>query len=279
MCGRYSLTTTRVDLARELGLPLEAVPEELVPRWNIAPTQPVPALRHGLRLDLLQWGLVPHWSKDPSIGSRLINARSETIDEKPSFRDAFRARRCLIPADGFYEWKPPAADEGGAAAAEAGGAAGAGGADAKTRRKSGRARVKTPYYIRLKSGGVFTFAGLWAFWRGGDGSGIASCTIVTGEPNEMVAGVHDRMPVIVPPENRDAWLDPDHDDPESLRQLLRTFPAAAMEMYPVTRHVNTPAHDDAACIEPASEDGGDDGDRSGGGDRKPPPGGTLPLFD
>jgi putative SOS response-associated peptidase YedK len=277
MCGRYSLTTTRVDLARELGLPLEAVPEELVPRWNIAPTQPVAALRPGLRLDLLQWGLVPGWSKDPSIGSRLINARAETLDEKPSFRDAFRDRRCLVLADGFYEWKPADADANADANADAS-ADEASGAGVKGRRKGGRSRGKTPYYIRLKSGGVFTFAGLWAFWRGRDGSEVASCTIVTGEPNAMVAAVHDRMPVIVPPENRDAWLDPDHTDPESLRQVLRTFPEDTMEMYPVTRHVNTPANDDAACIEPAPGDP----DRDDGDDDRnpePPPGGTLSLFD
>ncbi|MBZ0268807.1 SOS response-associated peptidase, partial [bacterium] len=259
MCGRYSLTTTRVDLARELGLPIEAIPEEFAPRWNIAPTQPVPALRHGLRFDLLQWGLIPEWSKDPSIGSRMINARAETLDEKPSFRDAFRKRRCLVPADGFYEWKPGTPAAAGAEGGQ-GGAAGA-----AKRRRSGRA--KTPYYIRMKSGGVFTFAGLWAFWRGADGHGIASCTIVTGEPNPMVATVHDRMPVIVPPEHREAWLDPEHRDPESLRPLLRTYPEDVMEMYPVTRHVNTPANDDAACIEPAPEGEGDD----------PPATGTLPL--
>lgn len=240
MCGRYSLTTTRYDLARELGLPLDAVPEELVPRWNVAPSQGVPVLRQdaALRLDMMQWGLVPHWAKDPAIGNRMINARAETLDEKPAYRDAFRSRRCLLPADGFYEWAPA----------------------------PGRG-PKTPHYIRLKGGGVFTFAGLWSRWRAPDGTPLLSCTIVTSEPNELVANVHDRMPAILPADRRAAWLAPDHDDPESLRPLLATLPADLLEMIPVSRHVNSTDHDDPACIEPAT-----------GTDDEVPPGGNLSLF-
>jgi putative SOS response-associated peptidase YedK len=227
MCGRYSLTTTRVDLARELGLPVDLIPAELVPRWNIAPSQPVAVLRHrdGVRLDLLQWGLIPTWADDPAIGNRLINARSETLSEKPSFRDSFLRRRCLVVADGFYEWAKPE-----------------------------RGRTKTPFFIRMRSGGVFTFAGLWSRWRLPGRDEIESCAIVTGEPNDLVAPVHDRMPVILPPDRREAWMDPDHQDADSLRSLLRTFPENEMEMYAVGRHVNSPANDDPACIEPAGDE-------------------------
>ncbi len=240
MCGRYSLTTTRYDLARELGLPLDAVPEELVPRWNVAPTQPVAALREddGLRLETMQWGLVPHWAKDPSIGGRMINARSETLAEKPAFRDAFRRHRCLIPADGFYEWAP-----------------------------AGRGRPKTPYHIRLRKGGVFTFAGLWSRWRAPSGEWLHSCTIVTSEPNELVAEVHDRMPVILPEDRREAWLARDHDDPESLRALLTPLPAELLEKVAVSRRVNSPDYDDPECLAPAT-----------GTDDEVPPGGNLSLF-
>lgn len=234
MCGRYSLTTTRVDLARELALPLAAIPEDLLPRWNIAPTQGVAALyrEDGLRFDLMQWGLVPEWAKDPSIGNRLINARSETLDEKPSFRDSFRDRRCLVVADGFYEWKASSSGRG----------------------------PKTPFFIRLKNGGVFTFAGLYARWHRRDRSDLVTCAIVTCEPNELLAEVHDRMPVILPEANRDAWIDPGHREPESLRALLRAFPAEQMEMYPVSRHVNSTTHDDPACVERVTmdEEPGDD---------------------
>jgi putative SOS response-associated peptidase YedK len=227
MCGRYSLTTTRHDLARELALPIEAVPVDIVPRWNIAPTQPVAALRSegGLRLDLLQWGLVPEWARDPSTGNRPINARSETLAERPTFRDSFRDRRCLVVADGFYEWAPVA---------------------------GARRGPKTPYFVRLRRGGVFTFAGLWSRWRGRGKDELLTCTIVTCPPNELVASVHDRMPVIVPEANRAAWLDPDHRDPDSLSALLRAYPAEQMEMYEVSRHVNSTAHDDPRCVERAA---------------------------
>jgi len=228
MCGRYSLTTTRHDLARELGLPIDMIPEDLVPRWNIAPTQPVVTLHRedGLRLDRMQWGLVPEWAKDPSIGNRLINARAETLDTRPSFRDSFRDRRCLVVADGFYEWRASPSGRG----------------------------PKTPFFLRRRGGGVFAFAGLWSRWRRRGRDDLLTCSIVTCEPNELVAGVHDRMPVILPESNRDAWIDPAHREPGSLRQLLRAYPAEQMEMYPVSRHVNSPDQDDAACIEPVADE-------------------------
>ena len=229
MCGRYSLQTTRVDLARELGLPEAALPD-LPARWNIAPSQPVPVVRHpeGTRggrpeIAIVTWGLVPEWASDPRIGNRLINARRESLASKPSFKDSFLGRRCLVPADGFYEWVP----------AEPRG-------------------PRVPHYIRLRSGRPFTFAGLWSRWRAPTDERLETCTIVTGPPNDLVAPLHDRMPVILPEGARDAWLDPDMRDPAALSDLLAVFPADEMEAYPVSRHVNSPDHDDASCAEPLS---------------------------
>src|SRR5262245_33896326 len=174
MCGRYSLATSRgqlADLFRLAGGP------DLPLRYNIAPTQPVPVVRaagDGRALALARWGLIPHWASDPAIGNRMINARSETVAEKPSFRDAFRKRRCLIPATGFYEWL-----------AQAGG--------------------KQPYHFRLHDGRPFAFAGLWERWDRG-GEPVASCARRTTEVNAVVRPVHGRMPVIMPPEHFAAWL-------------------------------------------------------------------------
>ncbi|GJM45405.1 MAG: DUF159 family protein [Gemmatimonadota bacterium] len=236
MCGRYSLTTERHDLARELGLPLDAIPEDYAPRWNVAPSQSVAALRdrdQGIRFDWLQWGLLPDWVSDPSGARRPINARSESLAQKPSFRDSFRRRRCLIVADGFYEWAPT----------------------------PGRRTAKTPYFIHLKSNEPFTFAGLWSRWRGKTGDELHTCAIVTGEPNELVAGVHDRMPVIVPRERREAWLDPEHQDPTTLAHLLQPLAADLMTLHPVSTHVNAPRNDDPECVAPLPESGPPDDDR------------------
>ncbi len=227
MCGRFTLIARRDDLARDLGIPREAIPEDLKPRYNIAPSQPVPILLDDgeIRFALFQWGLVPHWAKDPAIGNRMINCRSETITEKPTFRGPFRKQRCLIIADGFYEWF---AQEKGTA--------------------------KIPYYIRMKSGRPFTFAGLWSRWTAPDGEELLTCTIITGEPNEMISEIHHRMPIIVPPDHRTAWLDPEQKSEEYLLGLLRPYDPEAMEMFPVTRWVNSPAHDDPQCVEPAPEE-------------------------
>ncbi|MFN8178779.1 MAG: SOS response-associated peptidase [bacterium] len=233
MCGRYSLQTKRVDLARELALAEDEI-LDLPARWNIAPSQPVPVLRRGETADrasrplmaLHVWGLVPAWAKDPRGGGRLINARRESIATRPSFRDAFfEGRRCLVIADGFYEWAPI---------------------------KPGGPRM--PHYIRLKSGQPFTFAGLWARWRSPSDEPLDTCTIVTGPPNEAVRPLHDRMPVILPAEEREAWLDPDQHDERALLAILDVFPADRLESYPVSRHVNSPDHDDASCIVPFTED-------------------------
>ncbi|MCH7813503.1 MAG: SOS response-associated peptidase, partial [Planctomycetes bacterium] len=174
------------------------------------------------RLELLRWGLIPSWAKDPAIGARMINARSETAAEKPSFRAAFRRRRCLLPADGFYEWQ-----------------------------RSGR--VKQPYYIRLKHGPPFALAGLWEQWHSPDGSLVETCTILTTEPNELVKPLHNRMPVLLTPDVFDLWLDPAMTDPARIQPLLRPCPPEQMIAQPVTTHVNSPRNDDPACIQPLDD--------------------------
>ncbi len=221
MCGRYTLKTPVEELAEEFGF--EASSVELPPNYNVAPTQEVAAvLEEGgeRRLELLRWGLIPSWADDPGIGSRMINARSETAPEKPSFRRAFRERRCLIPADGFYEWQ----------------------------RTNG---AKQPYYIRMKEGHPFAFAGLWESWKDGSGPEIHSCTILTTKPNALAAEIHDRMPVILPHGAYDAWLDPEAERDE-LYGLLAPYPEDEMEAYPVSRFVNSPQNNDPRCIEPAA---------------------------
>lgn len=225
MCGRYSLITQRQDLARALDIAEHVVLDDLESHWNVAPTQPVPALVQGDRLEMrrFRWGLIPHWAKDASIGARTINARRESAATKPSFRDSFRRRRCAVIADGFYEWKPI----------------------------EGR---KVPHYFRLRSGDAFTFAGLWDHWTNPDGEPIESCTIVTTTPNELVADVHDRMPVMLDAGSRARWLDPDQQDESVLQTLLEPFPADAMERFPVSRAVNSPRNDGPECLEPPEEE-------------------------
>jgi putative SOS response-associated peptidase YedK len=223
MCGRFTLTIDPAQL--RLALPWLDVPEatNFTPRYNISPTQPVAVVpndgKH--RLDFFTWGLIPSWAKDPSIGSNLINARGESVAEKPSFRTAFKRRRCLILTDGFYEWQ-----------------------------KSADGKSKTPMYIRMASGQPFAFAGLWEWWTppGGDGSEIRSCTIITTEPNSLMAPIHNRMPVILPPETYEAWLEPSEQRPENLLPLIRPYPAEAMMAYPVSKLVNSPANDRPACV-------------------------------
>ncbi|MDP8952934.1 MAG: SOS response-associated peptidase [Actinomycetota bacterium] len=196
---------------------------EVPPSYNVAPTQEVAAvLVEGgeRRLEMLRWGLIPSWADEPQIGSRMINARSETVSEKPSFRGAFRKRRCLIPADGFYEWQRT--DNG-----------------------------KQPYHIHARDGSPFAFAGLWESWSGDEGE-IRSCTILTTEANEVVGEVHHRMPVIVAPEDYETWLDPDLHDADWLAPLLTPYPSEALEAYPVSRFVNNPSNNDERCVEPAA---------------------------
>jgi putative SOS response-associated peptidase YedK len=223
MCGRYMMTSP-VEAVRRLLLVDERL--NLPPRYNIAPSQDVPIVRlrkdrSGRELALVRWGLIPYWSKDAKIGARLINARAESIATKPAFREAFARRRCLVPANGFYEWE-----------------------------KRGRARQ--PWLIRARDGGLLTFAGLWEHWRDPAGGTIASCTIITGEPNPLVARLHDRMPVIVPAEDHERWLS---GDPETALGLLRPFPEDQLEAFPVSPRVGSPAHDDPDLIEPIARQG------------------------
>lgn len=221
MCGRYTLASPTERLAEEFGV--DAASIELAPNYNVAPTQQVAAvLDEGgqRRLEVLRWGLIPPWADDPGIGSRMINARSETAPGKPSFRRAFRERRCLIPADGFYEWQ----------------------------RTNG---AKQPYYIHMEDGRPFAFAGLWESWSKGGEAEIRTCTILTTGANALVGEVHDRMPVILAHDAYDVWLDPASERDE-LTGLLAPYPVDEMEAYPVSRFVNSPSNNDPRCIEPAA---------------------------
>lgn len=225
MCGRFTLRTASSEVARQLGL-LD-VPE-LTPRYNIAPTQSAAVVRHaagapsGRELVWLRWGLVPRWAKDASIGSKMINARAETVAEKPSYRTALRRRRCLVPADGFYEWQ-----------------------------KHAGTRQKQPYHIARADGGVFALAGLWERWDQG-AQPLETFTIITTEANELMRPLHARMPVILPPEAYAAWLDPAVDDPARLAALLRPWAGEDYRATPVSTRVNSPSHDDAGCLAPAT---------------------------
>lgn len=222
MCGRFTLTVDPAQL-REVFSWLD-IPDELTPRYNIAPTQPVAVVPNDgkNKLDFFIWGLIPSWAKDPQIGSRMINARAETLAEKPSFRNAYRRRRCLVLADGFYEW-----------------------------RKEPGGKTKTPMYIQLESREPFAFAGLWEVWYSKDGDKILSCNIITTEPNELLIKIHNRMPVILPPDTYQEWLAVDEQDPEQLDHLLRPYPANELIAFPVSRQVNSPQNDSPELIIPA----------------------------
>ena len=227
MCGRYTVAVSAKELWEELGLEGEP-PSDLEPRYNVAPSQEVPAVvdRDPTKLTNLRWGLVPFWAKDPSIGHKMINARAEGIEKKPAFRHAFEKRRCLIPASGFYEWE--------------------------RRGGTGKKGVKQPHYITLESGRPLTFAGVWEVWRDADGKRIASCAIVTTDAKGEIGKIHDRMPVILPPDAREVWLDREASQ-EDLIALLRPFPASKLAHHPVSKVVNSPANDVPECIEPVEE--------------------------
>jgi putative SOS response-associated peptidase YedK len=220
MCGRYTLRTPVDTLAEQFDL--DEYPSSLTASYNIAPTQEVAAVvaeDEKRKLEILRWSLIPSWADDPSIGSRMINARAETVSEKASFRGAFKRRRCLILADGFYEWQ-------------------------KT------SNGKQPYYIHMEDGSPFAFAGLWEDWK--NGIKVRSCTIITTEANKLVGEIHNRMPVILPPEDYELWLDPDFDEKEPLTSLLKPYPDEAMEAYSVSRKVNRPTNNEPSCVEPAA---------------------------
>ena len=219
MCGRYSLHTNPEVIA--LYFKLGLLPE-IKPRYNIAPSTNVLIVRQdekkGRIADLYRWGLIPGWAKDPAIGNKLANARGETVAEKPSFRNAFKRWRCVIPASGFYEWK---ALKGG----------------------------KQPYYVHPKKQELFGFAGLTELWQGPDGP-VHSCAIITIGPNALMKDIHNRMPVILKPEDYLTWLDPNNQATAELKQLLKPYPAEAIAAHPVSMRVNTPKHDDPALVEP-----------------------------
>jgi putative SOS response-associated peptidase YedK len=242
MCGRFTLSQSATTLAQTFHVEIT----DWEPKYNIAPTQMVWAVLYDQtsekrKLEQLRWGLIPSWAKDPGMGAKLINARSETVAEKPAFRSAFKRRRCLIVADGFYEWQ----------------------------QRDGK---KQPFYFRLKHGEVFGFAGLWEEWQGSQkettgerGSQeeppkggthsentISSCTILTTRANELLEPVHDRMPVILHQKDYDLWLAPQVQTPEMVQQLLQPYPSEAMTAYAVSTIVNNPKYDRPDCIQAVS---------------------------
>lgn len=200
---------------------------DLKPRYNIAPSQNAPVVMvegEGKRLRMMRWGLVPSWANEAAIGNRMINARSETLAEKPSFKKSLKQRRCLVLADGFYEWQAP---------------------------KEGKGR-KTPMRILLKSREPFAFAGLWDIWKDPDGEELLSFTIITTQANDLIKGIHERMPVILAPEEEEIWLKSGPDETARLLSLLDPYPAKAMDVYEVSTAVNSPSNDRKECIEPVA---------------------------
>lgn len=222
MCGRFTLRSSPKAIAEVFGL---AETPHVEPHFNIAPSQSVAVVReqpdHQRELVHLHWGLIPFWADDPSIGNRMANARCETAATKPSFRRAFRSRRCLVVADGFYEWQ----------------------------KTDGR---KQPYFIQMKDHRPFGMAGLWERWDK-EGGPIESCTILTTDANDLMMPIHERMPVIIPPGEFDLWLDPSQHDEKKLSGLLRPFDSKTMTAYPISTQVNNPKNDVVTCIEPLEE--------------------------
>lgn len=222
MCGRFRLGKGRQALKKYFGAANEV---EWEPRYNIAPTQDIVTVRQDAatpqrQLSLMRWGLIPSWSKDASGAAKMINARCESAADRPAFAQALELRRCLIPADGFYEWQ-----------------------------RMGKS--KQPYCIALANDDIFAFAGIWERWKAPDGNWIKSCSILTTSANELVRDVHDRMPVILPPESYDLWLDPGFKDRDGIADLLKPMSAAAMKKYPVSTRVNSVDNDDAECSAPS----------------------------
>lgn len=220
MCGRYFLHASADDLTRLFGnMPMPF----LQPRYNIAPTQPVPVVRQGANgrreMVLLRWGLIPAWSKGPDARFSMINARAETVAQKPAYRNAFRYRRCLLPADGFYEWRATASG-------------------------------KQPHVIRPRDGGTLALAGIWEHWQDADGNEIESCSILVRAANAEVSRVHDRMPVVIAPSAFDLWLDTRAQKPQPLETLIAAQQPPGYDIYPVARAVNSPTNDSHDLIEP-----------------------------
>jgi putative SOS response-associated peptidase YedK len=222
MCGRYRLTRHREVVEEHFGVEIEG---EMSPRYNIAPTQPVATVRQApdspkRQFAWMKWGLIPHWAKDASTAFKMINARAETAAEKPAFREALERRRCLVAADGFYEWQ-----------------------------KTGK--VKQPYCFTLTDEGVFAFAGLWERWRDGEGKLVETCSILTTKPNRLLEDIHDRMPAMLRPEDYEVWLDPGERRVESVLDLIRPFDSTGMKRFAVSTRVNNVNNDDAECVAPS----------------------------
>jgi putative SOS response-associated peptidase YedK len=222
MCGRYRLSR-RKQIIDEYFDSVSGE-EEWTPRYNIAPTQPVPVIRQHPKepvrqLSIMRWGLIPSWAGDASSAARMINARSETASTKPAFRDALKLRRCLIPADGFYEWS-----------------------------RTGKA--KQPYCFEVNEGELFAFAGIWERWKDPSGGWIKTCAILTTTPNAVTSAVHDRMPVMLDPDSYDLWLDPGMTDVTMALELLKPYDARVMRSYPVSSRINHVVNDDEECSRP-----------------------------
>jgi putative SOS response-associated peptidase YedK len=222
MCGRYRLSR-RKQLVEEYFY-TESDEPEWTPRYNIAPSQPVPVIRQNpkeprRKFSLMRWGLIPSWAKDASVAARMINARSETAGTKPAFRDPLTNRRCLIPADGFYEW-------------------------------SRTGEVKQPYCFEVNDGELFAFAGIWDRWKDPSGIWVKTCSILTTTPNAVTSAVHDRMPVILDPDSYDIWLDPGMRDLTTASELLKPYDAQLMRCYPISTRINHVANDDEECSAP-----------------------------
>jgi putative SOS response-associated peptidase YedK len=222
MCGRYVRKTPIAELAARYGISHIAC--ELEPSYNVTPTQPVAAIVYNRRIEAqqlvtLRWGLVPAWAKDPSGAAKMINARSESLTEKPSFREAFRQRRCLILADGFYEWRT---DD----------------------------KAKQPFYIHKANGEPLVLAGLYEHWRTPDRTWLSTCTIITTHANAQLTALHHRMPVILDPEQQAVWLNPDLQQPDQLQPLLQPYAEGAMAYYPVDKRVNSNRYDAPEAILP-----------------------------
>ena len=221
MCGRFTLRVPASAVAEQFGL--GEIPP-LAPRFNVAPTQTVAVVRRPpdsarqRELVWMRWGLIPSWANDPAIANRMINARAETAAQKPAFRQAFRRRRCLVVADGFYEWQPVG-------------------------------KRKQPYYFRMRDQRPFGLAGLWEVWKSPEDETIESCTILTTEASPLVAPMHDRMPAIIAPEDYDRWLDAAIEDPEAIGPLVHPYPSDAMVAYPVSARVNKPDNEGPGCVE------------------------------
>jgi len=218
MCGRYTMHHTAQQIEVRFGI--SEARATTTERYNIAPTQDVPIVveEEGARyLEMVQWGLLPAWAKDPSLGRKIINARSETIAERPAFKPALARRRCVIPSDGFYEWKT---EEG----------------------------ARQPIHIRRKDGELFGFAGLWEEWKQPDGTPLRTCTIITTSPNKIMDPIHNRMPVILLPEDEATWLDVTANKPAAVLRLLRPYPTELLEAYPVDRRVNIPTIEDPTLL-------------------------------